>query len=205
MKTKLFLALLALFLTTNQIEAKNFGKRGQDYEVSEEDIAEAMIKKIQAKMAGMDLDKIQREAGERARIKGQRPKPVEGIVEASEYRSFRYYPTITVEEDIKTPFGKVLAKKGQVIDASKKVGKLDFGYLLFDGDNPKHVEWAEKQGDDFDWVLVNGAPLDLFDKYNRWVGFDQAGEFCKKFKIKQVPCRVTPEESYLLLEEIPLK
>lgn len=202
MKTKFFLGLCALVMTLN-IEAKDFGSKGHKEPIAEEDLADALFKKIQAKMQGKDVEKTLREAAERAMVKGQRPKPVEGLFEAKEYRVFYYDPTYVVKEDIKA-FGLTIAKKDQKIDVAKQTGKLDFGYLVFDGDNPKHVEWAKNQGDEFRWVLVNGAPLDLADEYDRWVGFDQHGEFTTHFGIKQIPCRMTPQEKQLMFEEIPL-
>lgn len=186
------------------IEAKDLGSKGHKEAISEEDLADAIFKKIQSKMQGKDVEKTLREAAEKAVVRAERPKPVEGLMEAKEYRVFYYDPTYVVQEDIKA-FGVTIAKKGQKVDVAEKTGKLDFGFLVFDGDNPKHVAWAKKQADIYDWVLINGNPFDLQEKEDRWVGFDQQGEITKHFGIKQIPCRMTPQEKQLMFEEIPLE
>lgn len=204
---KHFLMLLLALTCFAWIDAKDFGKKGQNFEVKEEDIADAIMKKISDKLSNPDqnFEKKMQEATDKMIANFGNIKPVEGLVEATEYHVSYYDPIVALEEDIKLPFGKLLAKKGQKIDPTKHTGNPDFGCIFFDSTNPKHLEWAKQQDHFYDWVLVKGNPIELEEQEDRLVYFDQFGSLVKKFKIKQIPCRVSPHGKMLKIEEIPLK
>lgn len=204
---KYFLMLLLALTCFAWIEAKDFGKKGQTFEVSEEDLANAIMKRISEKLANPDQD-YEKKTEEAIKRAIENPKcftAVSGLIEATEYRISYYDPVITLEEDIKLPFGKFLAKKGQKIDPTKHTGNPDFGCIFFDSTNPQQLAWAKKQDDFYDWVLVKGNPIELEEQEDRLVYFDQGGELTSKMKVKQIPCRVSPHGKMLKIEEIPLK
>ncbi len=205
MKTHFLVIILALIFFAIPADAKDYGKRGHDNAIAEEDIGSALMKKIQNKVQSPDFKKKHEAAVQRAFKKAGTFKPIAGISEALEYHSHYYNPVHTVEEDIRLPSGKLLAKKGQKIDPTKSVGDPDFGFLFFDGDNPQHIAWAKQQNDSYKWILVKGAPFDLAAQEDRWVGFDQGGNLSNKFQIKHVPCRVSPEGKCLHVEELPIE
>lgn len=205
MKNQLFLFVLLGCFLSGPLFSKDFGKKGKDNSISEEDFADAFMKKLQSKFSNEDLEQKIKAAAEKAIVKAERPNPVSGLVEAVEYYTHLYDPVVTFKEDIKSPFGVTIVKSGQKIDPTKIQGNPDFGFIFFDGDNAKHLAWAKEQDDFYDWVLVKGAPFELSDQEDRPVYFDQAGELVKKLKIKQIPCRVSPEGKFLKVEEIPIQ
>lgn len=138
------------------------------------------------------------------------PIPVSGLKEAEKYRCLEFDPTLVVDEDILDDRGNVLARKGEKINPCTHQ-KREGGLLFFDGDIEEHVEWAESHARSFQWVLVNGSPIELEERareeknLERRVYFDQGGMYTKHFGIKNIPCRMTQKGEGIVIEEIHIK
>ena len=199
---RIVLALTAA-LSISMIEAKDFGIQGQTFPIEEQNLKNVLQAKAEL-LSQEGVEKHARRLGEKIQEKGGLFKKVSWIKEATHYSSFFYDPSIFLEEDILDAEGKILFAKGRKINPLDHV-TLDSGLLFFDGENPKHIKWAESQEGEFKWILTNGNPLKLQEEKERSVFFDQGEFYSKKFQIKRIPCRITQAEKVLLVEEIPIK
>ena len=202
----MFLKLsLGFFCIFSSLIAKDFGVAGKLFPIQEEDISKVFsegLKEPSEKHKQAWRKKIE----ERVR----RPLPVSGLKEAEKYRCLEFDPTLVIDEDILDDRGNVLARKGEKINPCTHQ-KREGGHLFFDGDIEEHIEWAESHARNFQWVLVNGSPIELEERareeknLERRVYFDQGGMYTKHFGIEKIPCRMTQKGDKLLLEEIPIK
>ncbi|MCB1073875.1 MAG: conjugal transfer protein TraW, partial [Chlamydiia bacterium] len=181
----------------------DFGIQGQTFPIEEQNLKNVLQAKAEL-LSQEGVEKHARRLGEKIQEKGGLFKKVSWIKEATHYSSFFYDPSIFLEEDILDAEGKILFAKGRKINPLDHV-TLDSGLLFFDGENPKHIKWAESQEGEFKWILTNGNPLKLQEEKERSVFFDQGEFYSKKFQIKRIPCRITQAEKVLLVEEIPIK
>ena len=199
---RIFIALIATLLLS-VIEAKDFGIQGQTFPIKEQNLKNVLQAKAE-QLSQEGVEKRARRLGEKIQEKGGLFKKVSWIKEATHYSSFFYDPSTSLEEDILDAEGRVLFAKGSKINPLDHV-TLDSGLLFFDGENPKHIKWAESQEGEFKWILTNGNPLKLQEEKERSVFFDQGGFYSKRFQIKRIPCRITQAGKVLLVEEIPIK
>lgn len=144
-----------------------------------------------------------REFNEKIIDQWKQPSPLPGIRKANETRTFFFDPSITLEEDAVLPDGILLAKKGTHINPLMKL-QLPGGLLFIDGSDPTQIAWAKSQPADFKWILVKGNPIELEEREERAVYFDQFALLTTRFKIEQVPARVMQEGQVLKIEEVAL-
>ena len=76
--------------------------------------------------------------------------------------------------------------------------------LFFDGSDESHLQWALAENASSRLILTKGSPLQLEEKIERPVFFDQQALLTKKLKIQFIPARVTQEGVVLKIEEIDL-
>lgn len=195
--------ILLLLVMPWSILAKDFGIQGQTFSIQEQNLKSVLQEKM-SNLSAEELAKRYRALGEKAVEEKKLFQQLPSVEEASYYRSYSYDPSIILEEDLLDAEGTILFKKGTHVNPLEHI-TLDSGLLFFNGDNPKHIQWAESQQGEFKWILTNGNPLKLQEKKDRPVFFDQRGFYTKKFQIKKVPCRVMQAEKVLLIEEIPIK
>lgn len=145
-------------------------------------------------VSSVDYEKIAEQA--------KTPAPVQGLKEATEYRSFYFDPTYTVPEDVQDHKGNYLAREGQKIDPMEHVASLPT-LIFFDGTNEDHIAWAEKHPQ-AKWILVKGSPVEIEELTGHATYFDQMGGFSKHFGLKNIPCTISKKDNKILIEEIPL-
>jgi len=199
---QIFITLFA-FISISVLEAKNFGIFGQAFPIEEQNLKRGLQEKA-SHLSQSDVEKRSQLLGEKIKKEGLLFKKISWIEEASHYHSFFYDPSISLEEDILDADGNILFKKGMKLNPLEHV-TLDSGLLFFDGNNPKHIDWAESQTGEFKWILIGGDPLNLQEDKEHPVFFDQGGFYSKKFQVKHVPCRITQSARALLVEEIPIQ
>ena len=117
-------------------------------------------------------------------------------------------PTLVVEGDIILPEGipnggNKLAKKGDRINPLHTL-KPRKGLLFIDGDNPAHIEYALHVKDAFDSVLVSGKPIELEERLNSPIFFDQGGIITKRYGITHVPAKMEVDGDRLKFTEFKL-
>jgi conjugal transfer pilus assembly protein TraW len=192
-----------LFVMTTA-HAKDLGVYGETFPIAEEDLLTLIQNRLKTMEGDGSLAQVQQELAKKAAQKIRRPAPVKGLVKTHTPRQWFYDPSLTVDKDIKDPRGHLIAAKGQVINPLET---LSWGapLLLFDGDDPEQVAWAEQEHTLAKWVLVKGSPVDMEEKLKRPVYFDQAGMLAGKFAIMQVPCRISQKDKKLWVEELTVQ
>ena len=198
-----FLFICTCFYTISSVEGKDFGVFGTTFPIVEQNLKHVIQEKAK-NLSGDDLQKRYKLLGDKIKKEGKLFTRIVGIEEAVNYASSLYDPTTSLKEDVLDGKGDVLFKKGTKINPLDHIS-LDNGLLFFDGNNSKHIEWAEKQKGEFKWILIEGDPVALQEKQKRAIFFDQGGVYSKKFHIQNVPCRITQSGKSLLIEEIPVQ
>ncbi|MGE0198661.1 MAG: hypothetical protein AB7H48_03445 [Parachlamydiales bacterium] len=189
-----YIAVIALSLMAN---AGLFASHGQTFEIEEAPFGSSFSN------SDTNLSAMQDKHLEEVEKYIKQPPAISWIEEAKTYRAFYYDPIYQVKENIKTLDGKIIAQKGQILNAlDNEIYAKPCDLIFFDGSNQKHIEWA-KNHLQAKWILVKGSPLDLEEELDLNVYFDQGGIYCKQFGIERVPAKVSVEGRRILIEEIP--
>ena len=190
--------LLALFLSTS-LEAKTFADIGHSFEISEESFLTMIQRRVQQASADGKLESMEEDIKKRIKERVLNPLPVEGIQKTQEERSYYFDPSITVENDIRDHNGTLIHAKGTKVNPLKTFS-WGIPLLLIDGSDSEQVSWALAQSGKV--VLVKGSPIELYRKTGHRFYFDQGGKIIEKFKIRQVPARISQDGLNLLIQEI---
>lgn len=195
-----FLILMAF--SCSPCFSKDLGFHGTTFEIAEPCLLKTLTARLKAYQETGKLEVLQNAFKERVQKSLQRPRPVEGLLKAEEFRSRVFDPSTTLSEDIKDLHGTILGRKGQVINPLDYNG---FGadLLFLDGDDDEQVAWARRQAPESKWILTKGAPFILQDQEDRLVFFDQGGILTRHFGLQALPTRIRQEGKRLILEEIP--
>lgn len=196
----LFVIFLAI-LSDCPLFAKDFGVQGATVAITERSLLEVIEEKLMRASKTGQLDSIQKEVQEKVALKAQNPARVTGFRKTTTPRRYHFDPTLTVDHDIKDHRGQIIHPKGTRINPLET---LSWGQPLvfLDGEDESLVEWVLKHHPKAKFVLIGGKPLDLSKQYQKRFYFDQGGALIKKFKIQQVPARVSQDGYRLLIEEI---
>lgn len=189
-----YIAVIALSLISN---VGLFASHGQTFEIEEAPFGSSFSN------SDANLSEMQDRHLEEVEKYIKEPPAVSWIEEAKTYRAFYYDPIYQVKENITTLYGKIIAQKGQILNAlDNELYVKPCDLIFFDGLNKKHIEWAKKHPQ-AKWILVKGSPLDLEEELDINVYFDQEGIYCKQFGIECIPAKVSIEGRRILIEEIP--
>ncbi len=185
--------------------AKDLGTWGNAFEPTEQDILVFIQKRLSSMEQSGEMDRLKNEAIERVKRNAVRPPPVEGLSPATQYRSFSYDPTFTVNETITDMKGNIIASKG---DRVNPLARVPYNQTLFfiDGDNRDEMSWMKQQlasTGDFKIILVKGNIKEISDALNERIYFDQAGVLTTKFGFEHTPVRISRDGNVLKVEEIP--
>lgn len=195
----------SLVLSCETSFAKDLGVRGEVFPVAEPDLFSQIQSRFNALEATGEVDRINERLRKRALASAERPPRVAGISATIQPRSYLFDPTITVQTDITTPDGQVLARAGD------QFNPLDYTAMrqrlvFFDGDSAAQIEWARLEiansDDVVQPILVGGPVLELSRDWRRQVFYDQGGKITGQFGITHVPARVTRSGDHLLVEEV---
>lgn len=183
-----------------EIFSKDFGTMGQNFPI----IEESFLEFLQRNSAGKDLTLKIRQAKEILLKKAKNPSPVPKLSKAKKSHVYTLDLTFQVDKDIFDTSGNLIACKGTQINPLEKI-ELSTGLLFFDGNDKQQLDWASQQPENFKWILVAGKPLEIEEKEKRPVYFDQKGSLTQRFKIRNIPAKITQQGKYLLVEEIALQ
>jgi conjugal transfer pilus assembly protein TraW len=189
-----------------ELSAKDFGTQGTTYVIEEENPIALIQQKLKIMADSGELEKRNQEIASITKASITRPKPVSGITKTTTPRVFYYDPTYRVERDLKDHKGQVFAVKDDLINTLDKV-KFSQTLIFFDGDDEEQCAWAQTKIKDSSvkLVLIKGAPLELSQKWETHIYFDQNGYLTKKLGIRHVPAIVKEENKRIQIEEISLK
>ena len=130
-------ATLAVAGISSGASAKDLGVRGATWPVAEPDLLAGIEARLEEMQRSGALARLQEEARARARQKLEEPDPVPGIVPARSERTRLFDPAVTVERDIRTPDGALIAAAGTRVDPLERValgGKLARAQRVVSGD-----------------------------------------------------------------------
>ncbi len=197
--------LLAVSMGGGKAHSADLGRVGEIFEIEEPNFLDVLYARFSELEAEGAVDKLREDMVARTKAYVFEPRPVEGIVKATE-DSVRYFdPSITVQEDLADHNGVVFAKKGTVVNP------LDHVYtapkiIMIDGSDPAQVEWSMKQGDETNSVitLIRGRSIDLTKEHGRRFWFDQDGIIAHRFEITAVPSVIEVAGREMKITEVAL-
>lgn len=189
-------------LSIGEVKAKDLGNYGQVFEISEKNLLDQILEKLQKAESTGVMGSIQKDIQEKMTDRLLASFERDGAPRAGIYRSWTHDPSVTVSTDLRDHKGVVFAKKG---DRVNPLDRVSFGesMIFINGEDPNQVAWA--QGQDGKIILVKGQPLKLEEALNRPLYFDQQGILRKKFDLKAYPAKVSQQiesDKVLLVEEI---
>ena len=182
-------------------EVIDLGTFGPVFSVEEENMIVSLKRKLQLLDEAGKLDDLKEQWKQKIKDNFKRPKPVAGIVNTTEARSFHHDPTLIIEHDIQTPKGDYLARKGDTLNPLL-VMKPEKGFLFINGEDDTQIDFAKQHLEHFDVILVAGSPLDAERQLKVPVFFDQGGYLTTHYGIKQVPAFLIVDHNLLLVREV---
>ncbi len=209
----IFLAVLSA-LTCSSSSAEDLGAKSQSFAL-DRDASEQLKDVMRKKQATGELDRFWRDYRDRT-IDSIKNPPSLGIksdyAPRIEIRSLKF----TIPSDYKDQTGRVIVKRGTVIEPLK-VMPLTTGLLFIDGTDPRQVAYAIKrsQSESLKIVLTAGSPYNLRIKYRDvlWHGgkgvpfyFDQRKMIISSLsmlygiEINRVPAALTQRGDKLAIE-----
>jgi conjugal transfer pilus assembly protein TraW len=179
---------------------------GPVYEIAEPDMLDEVQAKAKALEGDPEFQKRLQQDRQRAVNRTRNPAPVEGLGLALRYRTSYYDPTIVVEEDITTPDGATLARRGDRVNPLTQI-PWRYTWIFFDGRDDRQVAAVRVVLQARDRlvrpVLVAGSPIELSRVLKHRVYFDQQGLYVRQFGIRTVPASVRQEGHVLRIDEFP--
>lgn len=182
-----------LCLASLSAGAKPLGTWGDVYPIYEQNMLDFIRERLSAMEKSGELQQLQEDTKKRVIASTLRPPPTIGLRTATANKTWTFDPSVTVENDIADHKGRVFAHKGQTVNPADT---LPFPYALFfvDGDNAAQMAWVKQQDTGTKRkvvLLVNGSVSEAGKALGQAVFFDQNGAFTKRFRIDEIPARVT--------------
>jgi len=203
--SKILILLPTLALTS--IEAKNLGVWGTLFPIAEQDLREIIYQRLHEMEQNGEMAKLREKFISRVKEHTLRPTPVAGLTTTEKPQTFYYDPTYTLTQNIEDHEGKIIAKKGTVINPLDVVTLR--GVLFFlNADDAKQIAWALAQGKKYNYVkyiLVRGNIQEAGKRLNERIYFDQHRSLTKQLGIKHIPCIVKQEGKRLQIQEFALE
>lgn len=191
--------LILMILMNSIVEAKDFGKVHNTFEIQEERFLEMIKRKMQL----MDMEKFEHEWKESIKTKAIAPIPVVGIGRSKKSQQRIVNMDYELPEDVILEDGRVMYLKGTKVNPLDYI-RLDRKIYFFDGDEEKDLKWIGDQnlGERDLLILVKGKPFEVKKKLGREIYFDQQGQLCKRFDIRNIPSIVMQVGEEIIVEEI---
>ena len=188
--------------------AKDLGVRGATWPVAEPDLLAQIEARLLEMQRSGELARLQEEARARARRQLEEPDQVPGIAPARTERSRLFDPSITVEREIRTPDGMLIAAAGTRVNPLARM-TLARDLLFVDGRREAEIAWAltreNEAGRPAKIVLLAGRPLDLMRQHRRPFFFDTGGRLAARFGIAATPSLVEQAGSKLRITQFPVE
>lgn len=202
----LFSLFIGCMVSAAPAAARDYGQQGTVWPVIEPDLLQQIHARLQHLEATGETARLNEELKRQTIVRVNRPEPVAGITSASETRSWRFDPTITVERDLADDKGRIIIAAGTRVNPLDTV-PLRSPLIFLDGDDPAQLAWAAQHFGPTraKLILVRGAPLELMKARQRRFYFDQGGTLVKHFGIRAVPATVEQQGRVLVITEAPIK
>ncbi|MCL1961828.1 MAG: type-F conjugative transfer system protein TraW [Desulfovibrionaceae bacterium] len=199
------IAGLALLAGAAQVQAIDVGVIGPTYEIAEPHLLDFIAQRLRQKEASGQLRQIQEQARERGIAAVRQPAPVEGLAATRTKRSFYFDPSYTLEQNILDVQGRLMFPAGTRANPLDIVA-LPRRLLFFDGRDTRQVTQARAliahYGGLVKPILTGGSYLDLMERWQIPVYYDQLGLLTQRLGIRQVPALVSQEGRSLRIDEL---
>lgn len=189
----LVLICIGLCLNCSVISAKNIGQYGQVFPVIEEDLRQVILKRLKSMQKTGELETHQRLVEQRVAEHIIRPNPLM-LTTIKKPRTFRIDPTIIVSNDLWTPDGTLIARKGTPLNPFNHI-KFSKTLIFFDADDANQVAWVKKHYSDYShvkFILTGGDIREASERFGR-IYFDLNGLITSQLHIKHVPSVVNQD------------
>jgi conjugal transfer pilus assembly protein TraW len=195
------LGLLVAF--TVPLAARDLGTEGAVFEITEPDLGEVLLNRLNEFEANGELDALREEAQDTTRAYAARPRPAIHLHPIDETRGRFFDPSITVYEDILSADGTVIVAKGTVVNPLDVSG-FNKTILYVDGDSAGQVAWANAHGDELTTTIVmfRGNPVEVSDRHGRRIWFDQDAQIATRFGLTATPARIERFGRQLAITEV---
>jgi len=146
-------------------------------------------------------------ARDKARAYLERPPRADKVTTATRASVRRIDPSVRLAADVLGPDGEIIFPRGALVNPLD-YAPLEGSLLLFDGDDPAQVAFAERYSGSRDAtgeakrvrnILVGGPWLDLARKWGGPLYFDQAGALSARLGITEAPALVEQDGRSLVV------
>lgn len=196
------LATVLVLLAGPPASARDYGQQGEVWTIAEPDLlAQIRARLVRLEQTG-ETARLNEELKRRTIARVNRPEAVAGLAPATHTRSWRFDPTITVDQDIRDDKGRVIIAAGTRVNPLDTV-PLRAPLVFIDGDDAAQLAWAVRRfgPTSAKLILIKGAPLMLMKARQRRFYFDQGGTLVKRFGLHAVPATVEQQGRALLITE----
>jgi conjugal transfer pilus assembly protein TraW len=185
--------------------AMDGGVIGPTYEISEPNLLTFIEQRLREKEASGELRRMEEQARDRGIATVRQPAPVEGLSATQTKRSFYFDPSYTLERNILDAQGRLMFPAGTRANPLNIVS-LPQRLLFFDARDPRQVAQARALIARYDGrvkpILTGGSYLELMQRWQVPVYYDQFGLLTRKLGIRQVPALVSQEGQRLRIDEL---
>lgn len=203
MNQRLLVALILFGSAAAQ--AKDFGTKGATFPVSEPSALQAFMEELRKAEKDGRIDAANREFEEKVKQRVARPKVVNHLEPAREYRTFLVDMSKPLEQDVSMD-GQFYPKGTMFNPLAKRV--INRHLVVIDGDRPEEVEYAlaylKEHGANTKIILWRGPIQELRAKHKVDFYFAQSTQIIDSFKMKYTPSVTYQDGLFMRVEEIPL-
>lgn len=192
---------MAALMMVSPLQGKDIGVVGTTFEIEEESVLALIQRGLKGMEKSGQLEKHQLAMQQNVSRRAFNPRPVAGLKQALQARTFIYDPSITLTENLKDEKGRVLVKKGERFNPLDTVS-LSKPLVFFDGEDTAQTAWVLKHHKGSRLILVRGKPMDLEKEWQQPVYFDQGWSLTTKLKIKAIPAVVRQKGKVLGIQEV---
>lgn len=201
------LALLWVAACCGAVHAEDLGTLGPTYAIAEPHLLEDIARRLQAKKASGEWDRLVSQQRDRAMSAVRQPMAVAGLSPTQAPRTFYFDPSVVLDRNVLDAQGRLLFAAGTRKNPLDVVS-LSSPLLFFDGRDPRQRDQARQliahRGGPLTPVLVGGSYLELMQAWQQPVYFDQAGRLTGRLGITHVPALVSQEGRRLRIDELEI-
>lgn len=199
--------LVPLVVACGVADAEDLGTIGPTYTIAEPHLLEDIARRLHAKKASGEWDRLVADQRERASTAVRQPAAVAGLTPTRTPRTRYFDPSVVLDRNVLDAQGRLLFAAGTRKNPLDVVS-LSSPLLFIDGRDPRQRDQARQLIARHDGhltpVLVGGSYLELMQAWHQPVYFDQAGRLTGRLGITQVPALVSQEGPRLRIDELEI-
>jgi len=198
-------SFLVLAVTAATISyAKDLGQYGTSFKIAEPSMLEFIHAKLDEASKNGTIDKINKDFVKRVKKHVNNPTQI-NLTRTGKTKVFTYYPTVTLNSDLKDTRGKILVAKGTTVNALERLSFYEPNWMFINASDTEQIKWAIsklKVNTDIKIILTGGAIRKSQKTFDKRVYFDQEGRITQKLGIEHVPALVKRKGNALQITEL---